>query len=58
MANGWIIDASDRDSLPTLEAMGFRVLVTNTIMRNTEDKARLAREALDFALELPQQPLR
>ena len=58
LANGWIIDASDRDSLPTLEAMGFRVLVTNTIMRNTEDKARLAREALDFALELPQQPLR
>ena len=58
LANGWIIDASDRDSLPTLEAMGFRVRVTNTIMRNTEDKVRLAREALDFALELPQQPLR
>jgi LPPG:FO 2-phospho-L-lactate transferase len=58
LVNGWIIDASDRDSLLKLEAMGFRVRATNTIMRNTEDKARLAREAMDFALELPRQPVR
>ncbi len=58
LVSGWIVDASDRDNLPELEAKGFRVRVTNTIMRSIEDKARLAREAIDFALELPPQPLR
>ena len=53
LVNGWIIDSGDRDSVPVLEAMGFRVRVTDTVMRCTEDKARLAREALDFAFGLP-----
>ena len=30
--------------------MGCRVHVTDTVMRSDEDKARLARETLDFAL--------
>lgn len=52
LVNGWIVDDTDRDSVPALEAMGMRVRVTGTIMRSSEDKERLAREALAFALEL------
>ena len=52
LIDGWVIDASDRDTVPNLEALGFRVRVTETIMRTTDDKARLARETLDFALGL------
>ncbi len=53
LVNGWIVDRSDRDGVPALEAMGCRVHVTDTVMRSVEDKARLAREALDFAHSLP-----
>ena len=58
LVDGWIIDSADRDSAPALQALGCRVRISDTIMRNTEDKARLAHEALDFALELPPQPVR
>jgi LPPG:FO 2-phospho-L-lactate transferase len=54
---GWIVDNADRDSAAALEAQGFRVRFADTIMRDTQDKARLAREALDFALELPRKPV-
>lgn len=53
LIDGWIIDSADRDAAPALEALGCRVRVTDTVMRSAEDKARLAREALDFAHELP-----
>jgi LPPG:FO 2-phospho-L-lactate transferase len=53
LVNGWVIDSEDRDSAPALEAMGCRVCVTDTVMRSTDDKARLAREVLDFAATLP-----
>lgn len=58
LVNGWIVDETDRDSVHALEAMGLRVRVTGTIMRNTDDKIRLAREALDFANELPRRTAR
>ena len=58
LVDGWIVDHADGDSAAPLEALGFRVRVTDTIMRDTQDKARLARETLDFALELPRKPLR
>ena len=53
LVNGWIVDDSDRDSVPVLKAMGCRVHVTDTVMRSVEDKVRLAQETLDFALSLP-----
>ena len=52
LVNGWIVDNRDRDIAPALKAMGCRVCVTDTVMRSTDDKARLAREALDFAATL------
>jgi len=57
LVDGWIVDAADRDSAPALKALGCRVRVSDTVMHSTEDKARLAREALDFALELPSRPV-
>ena len=58
LVQGWLIDAADRHNAPALQALGCRVLVTDTIMRDNTDKARLAREAVDFALELPARPVR
>jgi LPPG:FO 2-phospho-L-lactate transferase len=51
LVNGWVIDHADRAHAQALERQGFRVHVTNTLMTTSADKARLARETLDFALE-------
>jgi LPPG:FO 2-phospho-L-lactate transferase len=57
LVDGWIIDAADREHVAAIQALGFEVRVTDTIMRNTQDKARLAEEALDFARKLtPRRP--
>jgi LPPG:FO 2-phospho-L-lactate transferase len=58
LVHGWLIDTADRDSAPLVESLGSRVRVSGTIMRSAEDKASLARETLDFALELPRRPVR
>jgi LPPG:FO 2-phospho-L-lactate transferase len=52
LVDGWVIDHVDRAQAQALEKQGFRVCVTNTLMATAADRARLAREALDFALEL------
>ena len=57
LVGGWIVDDADADSTPALQALGCHVRVTGTIMRDTQDKARLAREALNFARELPRKPV-
>jgi LPPG:FO 2-phospho-L-lactate transferase len=41
-----VIDQQDAALAPAIEALGPRVLVTDTIMRDNEAKARLAREVL------------
>jgi LPPG:FO 2-phospho-L-lactate transferase len=41
-----VIDTCDAALAPAIEALGLRVLVTDTIMRDSAAKARLAREVL------------
>jgi len=43
----FIIDLVDKTQRPRIETLGLRVLITNTIMKDLEDKIRLARVVLD-----------
>ena len=46
-----VIDEQDRALQPEIEALGMRVIVTNTIMGDAEDRERLAREILAAVIE-------
>ncbi len=52
LIDGLIIDHQDQSETSDLEERGLNVLVTHTLMQHTADKARLARELLQFAQEL------
>jgi LPPG:FO 2-phospho-L-lactate transferase len=48
LLDGLAIDIVDADQAPAIEALGLMVLVTDTVMRSDEDRARLAEEVLEF----------
>jgi len=52
LIRGFVLDALDRDLAPQVEALGIRVLITNTVMRSPDDRRRLAQETLDFVRNL------
>jgi LPPG:FO 2-phospho-L-lactate transferase len=47
--DGMVIDRVDEALSQRIEALGMRVHVTETVMRSDDDRAELAREALEFA---------
>lgn len=47
--DGFVLDEIDAALAPAIEALGQRTLVTRTIMGDTADRVRLAREILEFA---------
>jgi hypothetical protein len=47
-----VLDAQDAALADAIAALGMRVRVSDTMMRNDDDKRRLATEALDFVDEL------
>lgn len=47
--NGLVIDATDAHLQSKIEALGIRVKATDALMRDRADRARLAREVLQFA---------
>lgn len=49
--DAFVIDLVDRDQADEIRRLGIRVLTTDTLMKSVDDRARLAREVLDFALE-------
>lgn len=49
LANAIVLDRADADIAAEVEKTGMRVLVTDTIMTSAADKARLAKEVLEFA---------
>ncbi len=49
LVRGMVIDAADAHLQADIERLGMRVLVTQTVMGGVDDRARLAREVLDFA---------
>ncbi|MGH2523036.1 MAG: 2-phospho-L-lactate transferase [Anaerolineales bacterium] len=50
LLSGFVLDTVDAALGPAIETGSRRVLVTNTLMRTDADRARLAREVLDFAI--------
>lgn len=48
--DAWVIDEQDGELAGAIEAMGKRVLVTNTIMRSRQDAVRLAGAVVRFVL--------
>jgi LPPG:FO 2-phospho-L-lactate transferase len=57
LLDGLVIDERDRDLCGEIEAQGVAVHVTDTLMRDTADQARLAHSVLEFVVSLPR-PLR
>ena len=51
-ADGFLLDAQDTALAPEIEALGLKVKVADTMMRNDADKRRVARDVLDFVDEL------
>jgi len=48
LIGGFVLDHLDQDLKPAVEALGLKTLVTDTIMKTTDDRRRLASEVLDF----------
>jgi LPPG:FO 2-phospho-L-lactate transferase len=49
---GLVIDRIDETLAAPIQDLGIRVLVTDTIMKSTFDRARLAKEVIDFGLRI------
>lgn len=52
LIDGMVIDHADVELAPQIEATGTPVMVTNSIMGDTTDRARFAREVVGFARSL------
>ena len=52
LVDGMVIDTVDEEDRRGIEALGMRVLETRAIMRDAPDRARLAREVIEFGAEL------
>jgi LPPG:FO 2-phospho-L-lactate transferase len=52
LLSGMVIDRVDAGDAPRIEALGMRVLVTETVMQAVADRVRLAEDVLHFAQEL------
>jgi len=51
--DAFVLDTTDASQAPEIDALGLRTLVTDTIMRDHDGRARLAREVLDFVAPPP-----
>lgn len=49
LLQGFVLDAVDASLEAEVRGHGLRVLVTDTVMRSERDRARLARQVIDFA---------
>lgn len=52
LIDGMVVDLVDTAERAGIEALGVRVLETEAVMRDAEDRTRLAREVLDFGAKL------
>jgi LPPG:FO 2-phospho-L-lactate transferase len=50
LVDGMVVDAFDEDERAGIEDLGMRVLVTDSVMRDAGDRARLASETLEFGV--------
>jgi LPPG:FO 2-phospho-L-lactate transferase len=52
LVDGFVLDAQDRALAPKIEFLGMQVRIADTMMRNDDDKRRLAGEVLEFVDDL------
>jgi LPPG:FO 2-phospho-L-lactate transferase len=52
LVDGMVVDRTDEGERASIEALGMCVLTTGSVMRDTEDRARLAAETLEFGAGL------
>jgi LPPG:FO 2-phospho-L-lactate transferase len=52
LVDGMVVDRTDEGEQARIETLGMRVLVTQSVMRDAEDRARLASETLEFSAGL------
>ncbi len=52
LVDGLVIDERDRELIDEIEAANLRVCVTDTLMTNEKDQARLAQATLRFAVDI------
>jgi LPPG:FO 2-phospho-L-lactate transferase len=52
LVDGMVVDRTDEEERAGIEALGMRVLVTQSVMSDAEDRARLASETLEFSAGL------
>ena len=50
LVDGMVVDTVDDDDRAGIEAIGMRVLVTDSVMREAGDRTRLASETLEFGV--------
>jgi LPPG:FO 2-phospho-L-lactate transferase len=51
--DGYVMDRADASQQADVEQLHMRVLVTDVLMRDPADRARLAREVIEFARTIP-----
>jgi LPPG:FO 2-phospho-L-lactate transferase len=49
LATDFVVDTIDADLAPSIEGLGLRTHVTDTIMTDDDARARLAAEVLEWA---------
>jgi LPPG:FO 2-phospho-L-lactate transferase len=52
LVDGFVLDRADARLEGDVARLGVRALATDTVMRTDEDRVRLAREVIDFAISL------
>jgi LPPG:FO 2-phospho-L-lactate transferase len=52
LVDGMVVDRADQSERAGIEVLGMRVLVTESVMHDAEDRARLASETLKFGVGL------
>ncbi len=50
--DGMVVDRVDEEERAAIEALGMRALATDAVMRDAPDRARLAREVVEFGTGL------
>jgi LPPG:FO 2-phospho-L-lactate transferase len=57
LVDGFVIDNADEDQADGILACGMQVVAAQTVMRNLEDRVRLAQTVLDFARAIRERKL-
>ena len=58
LLGGFVMDKIDQEQAETIQALGAQPLITDTLMKTSIDRQRLAQQVLEFGLKLDKSPQR